>query len=449
MLFMAVYLSFKLTLWRKKIMKFMKSIGVLLCFGVSLATRAGSDRVVTEPYEPSLAVRCPLVKMAGAAIAAAGLGVAAQHTILETPGSRLLPLGLACAAAGVVKMHHSYKTGFLDLLLTDPEKALGRVKKVSNACSKEGEAELEHSVSDEVVLFKKLVKKHEKNCPVFLLGECTSEDWGACCLSRAYCPQYRDQYESRVCDSLLEKLQKNGDAVHYVDFGSGGAFQTLVVLARTLSKKPDSSLAVHLIDPKHTPHTVSRDTLQVHRAVNIHDDYNLEPIMPQLLQHGREEWGGKNDEDSVIRKGILSGYALVEEQGKQMIGWLAKTFPDAKLSLSLHESSQSYLNYLEKIGLPSPDVISAADIQDEMSLIHGSMQGYSLLCRQTLQKKPDSINWLLGKKSQSTGCLTQLSLTPLSGASTAVSNPDLETIYSTDSVIPVSLWDLVKAKISL
>ena len=444
----------------------MKNIGAILCFGASLTNIVGSDLVVTKPYEPSLAVKYSLLKMAGAAAVGAGLGVVAQHTIVGaglgvvaqhtmpgTSDSKLLPLGLACAAAGAVKIHHSYRTSrtsFLDLLLTDPRKALNRTKKVSDAYSKEAKAELEHSTSDQVVLFKKLVKKYEKNCPVFLLGECTSEDWGACCLSRAYCSKYRDQYELRVCDSLLEKLQKSGDAVHYADFGSGGAFQTLVILARTLSKKPDSSLAVHLIDMKHTPHAVSRDTLQVNREVTLQDDYNLEPIMPQLLQRGREEWGGKNAEDKVIRDGVLGGYALVEEEGKQMIGWLAKTFPHAKLSLSLHESSQSYLNYLEKTGQPSPDVVSAADIQDEMSLLRGSVRDYSLLCRQTLQKKPDSINWLLGKESQSTGRLSQLSLTPLSAASAALpTEGSSDTIYLTDSGIPVSFWDSVKAKFSL
>lgn len=427
----------------------MKSIGALLCFGASLTTIVGSDLVVTKPYEPSLAVTCPLVKMAGAAVVAAGLGVAAQHTISGTSDSKLLPLGLACAAAGAAKMHHSYRTCLLDLLLTDPQKALGRTKKVSDAYSKEAKAELEHPTSDVVVLFKQIVKKHEKNCPVFLLGECTGEDGGACCLSRAYCSKYRDQYELRVRDSLLEKLQKSDDILQYVDFGSGGSFQTLVILARTLSKKPDSSLAVHLIDVKHTPYAVSRDTLQVNREVKLQDDYDLETIMPQLLQRSREEWGGKDQEDSELRNGILGGYNLIEERGKQMIGWLARTFPHAKLSLSLHESSQSYLNYLEKAGLPSPDVVSAADIQDEMSLMKGSMRNYGLLCRQALERKADSINWLLDKKSQTKGGLSQVSLAPLSTESTEVSNEELGTIYFTDSAIPVSLWDSVKAKFSL
>jgi hypothetical protein len=437
-------------------MKLMKNIGALLCFGASLTTLVGGDLIVTKRYEPSLATKCPLVKMAGAAAVAAGLGVAAQHLIPGTFGSKLLPLGLACAAAGVAKMHHSYRTCFLDLLLTDPQKALGRTQKVFDAYSKDAKVELEDPTPDTVGLspdavglFKQIVKKHEKNCPLFLLGECISEDGKVCCLSRAYCPKYRESYESRVCDSLLEKLQKSDAVVHYVDFGSGGAFQALVILARTLSKKPDSSLVVHLIDMKHTPYTASRDTLEVNREVTLQDDYDLKAIMPQLLQRGKEEWDGGNEEDSVIESRILSSYFVAEERGKQMIGWLARTFPHAKLSLSLHESAQSYLNYLEKTGLPSPDVVSAADIQDGKSLDCGSIKNYFLLCYQALQKKPHSINLLLSREKHSVGGLSQLSLTPLSGVSTAVSNPDLETIYSTDSVIPVSLWDLVKAKISL
>ena len=84
----------------------------------------------------------------------------------------------------------------------------------------------------------------------------------------------------------------------------------------------------------------------------------------------------------------------------------------------MNESTPSYLKYIEQNQLSSPDVITTADIQDEMCLLNRAPQDYVLLCIKTLQKKPTS-NVFLSHNSKK---LNSASLETISLQETATNN---------------------------
>ena len=216
-------------------------------------------------------------------------------------------------------------------------------------------------------------------------------------INRKYWPQYRTAFEERAKSLLLEKL-KGEQLIHYVGFGAGGLFQDLVVLAKTLREQPSASIVINLIDPKFTPYVYCKDTAQINREVKENDFLDIQPIKNDLLKQAREQWGSKNEDDVTIIEEISATCLVQEATLKQFIRTLMHIAPEAKLSLLVHESTQSYLKYIEMNQLPSPDVIAAADIQDEMSQLNHAPQHYTLLCIKTLQKKPSTSNVFLAHK---------------------------------------------------
>lgn len=82
---------------------------------------------------------------------------------------------------------------------------------------------------------------------------------------------------------------------------------------------------------------------------------------------------------------------------KQFLSFLQNMFPKAAPTLSIHSSTDEYLQYVDAHKSPYPDVIATADIQDEMSLIKDSMYDYGKLSLLTKKKQPSSINLFLSK----------------------------------------------------
>ncbi len=312
----------------------------------------------------------------------------------------------------------------LSTILTDPLTALNDLYRVNDDfqsdakfykiedCSQPHEQALD--------LLNQLVAVYEKEeSPIFLLGECTKQDFWPCQLSRTWQPRYRNQFEARVVSSLQEKLNSS-DAVHYVGFGCGGMFQDLVIACKLLSQKSDGVLTMHLIDPKFwgflNLYNKSKDNdlnqpfeVDVQRRADFSEgidklvDYvqNMDALMRTLSL------------DEVKRKICLEP-AGIEDPAKQFLSFLKTSFPQAVLNLYLYAKATDYTDYVQKNGLPYPDMVCAADIDDEMSLWRNSLNDYNLLCIKVLQNRPDSSNILL-RKGVNNACLQLISLDPVDG----------------------------------
>lgn len=309
-----------------------------------------------------------------------------------------LLVGASLSGVVAYKMHQTSKAKSLtylsQLITSAPSNALDIINTTEASFYKEVQS-FRHA-DNKMVLLQRLLEQYGKKYPIFLLGECMRENCG---LTRKYWPQYRTAFEERAKSLLLEKL-KGEQLIHYVGFGAGGLFQDLVVLAKTLREQPSASIVINLIDPKFTPYVYCKDTAQINREVKENDFLDIQPIKNDLLKQAREQWGSKNEDDVTIIEEISATCLVQEATLKQFIRTLMHIAPEAKLSLLVHESTQSYLKYIEMNQLPSPDVIAAADIQDEMSQLNHAPQHYTLLCIKTLQKKPSTSNVFLAHNSK-------------------------------------------------
>ncbi|MFA6527617.1 MAG: hypothetical protein WCT20_04290 [Candidatus Babeliales bacterium] len=305
---------------------------------------------------------------------------------------------------------------FLNLVLTNQAAALNKIDTENDAAiqhMKDLDIEKKAPI-EQCELFREFVQKQESVCPVILLGECTKEDFWDCRLSRTYQPFYRNCFEENVVTALLGKLTAiDTRQIEYVGFGVGGCFQDFVIVAKTLAQKPNAPLSIHLIDRNFTPYVKWRDELNSGRCIDR--DYFSDFIAqkPRLLGYGRKEWADENISDTQLEQRLFGECTRIEVQALQFIGFLKKMFPQSHLQLYLHESSESYLDYINRHQMTPADLITAADIQDEMSLLRRSMRDYLLLCEKTLQQNPLSLNFLLDKHPEdekAEACLTKICL---------------------------------------
>ena len=280
--------------------------------------------------------------------------------------------------------------------------------------------ELESSGVPESEL-KQLIHKAEQRNPIFLLGECIAEDWGPCLLSRQYAPKYRKRFEDKTVSTLIKRLESSATPVHYVSFACGGMFQDLVVITKTLAQKPDAALALHLIDLEHTPYVACRDFMELTREIRPTESVNPRVVIDQLITRAKEKWGVseniEGDKLEETKQNLIDTCRDFNERPKQFISYLKRTFPNAQLSLYIHESSDSYLTYRQQHQLPYPDVVTTVDTQDEMSLIRHSPQHRADLCKSILTNNPTASTIHLEKEtSRGPAILLSTSRKPKKGA---------------------------------
>ena len=195
--------------------------------------------------------------------------------------------------------------------------------------------------------------------------------------------------ENQVVAALLHKSHEIQDRpIEYAGFGTGGSFQDFVIIAKTLAQKPDAILSIHLIDPKFTPYVKICDLLGHSRSIDQEQTTDFLALMDQFIPYARKNWGAEQLSDAEIEQNILGECLPIEEKMRQFVSFLKKMFPQATLSLSVHENGQSYLDYRGKQHLPCADVLTAVDIEDEMSLLAGSTVVYARLCKEVLKNNP-------------------------------------------------------------
>lgn len=386
-------------------MKFFIFVSVLFSF---------ASYSLEKPYEPSFTAKHPKMvqsaRSAGVGIAVSALSYAGLQATTKQDSSNCLkfalPIGLVSGLA-VYYLKPVY-ISFLDAVLCHPDQALLAAYQVEDQMKKEaqrqkldGDTQNIEDHTKKLKLAHTLIKRFESQCPFVLLGECTNEGFGPCVLSRTYKKKYRNQFEDAIGKALSQKSSLSRPIV-YTSFGCGGSFQDLVILTKWLSKNPLAQLDIHLVDLQHTPLVACLDFLNNQRQINK-QPIDYASVMQQLLEKGKKEWGGDKHPEEKATMELSATISHLDLKHKEFLDWLQNNFPKAQIRLFSHDNAKSYLDFTQKNNLEYPDVISAADIQDEMSQLRKSINNYLALCAKTLEKKPSSINILLTKMLEKNG----------------------------------------------
>lgn len=277
-----------------------------------------------------------------------------------------------------------------DLILSESAKALKAIDVIRKRWSAEWDSLASQvSLSERSMRFMQLTDKYEKQMPLLHLDECDTDD---CPLNREYYPLYRQRYEDEVVAALIKKSE-DGEKVTYADFGSRLMFQTMVILAKFLEKKGDAKIDIHLIDRAYECFSTCCDYLRIPRKLYGNVNIDVSHCVPVLI---KEKLSPRVKADQS--PAVLESYMITESCGNEMIKWLRKNYPQAAVNLWLHHSDSDYFTYVVTRSniLALPDVISASDINDELSVKTGSIAKYASLCINTLMRKKDFENIRLG-----------------------------------------------------
>jgi hypothetical protein len=412
--------------------------------------------VITAPYQPGMAAYYPRVSNVAQSSLLGGIAyLLARGQKLVHPAYVGMATFLGSCAYTALK-----RPNLVDALLTNPNRVLRYAYMVNDQFTDAGKRqgldkpEIVEKMSAQECLaaYHKLQEHYQKECAFFQASECVRESFGPCVLSRDYRPEYREAFEQKVVSSLLEKCDSVRGPVHYASFGCGGRFQDLVTITKTLARKPDAHLVIHLMDLKHSLYTDCRDLMNNTREVNEPTEQkSVMAVMKQLKEMARKEGGSDIEQmsDNALEQRLIVEVLGVEKPFIQFLAFLKRTFPRANIVLFLHNTTQDYIDYITKNRMPYPDVIAAADIEDEMSLMYGSMRDYSKLCVQTLQNKSVNTNILLGKKGGQ-AALYAFSLVKTASAEEGdiTINDTKIKVYATETPIaPRSLFDRIKAEL--
>ena len=365
---------------------------------------AAKELVITQSYKPARSVaHSTLFNSAVTALFTLGSGfVYTNCTELNPPTCAILGGASFLLFRSLIK-----EKSLLDKLLTDPVSALDH----NYTLAKKLEAETIPAKKDV------LRAQYAKQEPLFLLDECTKQGCRNCVLSRTYEPKFREVFESRVVSSLCQQLSLHERPIEYVGFASGGMFQDHVILTKTLAKRPDARINIHLIDIKYITYIACKDLLKDTREV--HPDINTDPtrVIRQLRQYAR---ANSDDAKEINNKELAPRLINVckwhESRGQQSIAWLRKTFPCALLKLHLHNTTDSYYKYIDRTKTNNPDVIATADIEDELSITQLSIKDYLKLCVLALKRNPMVQNTWLTRDYGQGGSLANIQLFPSAGA---------------------------------
>lgn len=417
---------------------------------------------ITTPYRPKFAVRHPNITNAGKSlavggmVAAVGLGgsKAAKGNIEREDVVASGILGTIAAIGNYLyNLIYPKPVSTIDSLLTDPlelSQASQSTADTLNEFATKNKAYSQQQYLD-YLSSPDIQTMIDKN-PISLLAEC--ETGGMCVFDRSSKTGYREKFAEYVTTGMINQInEKRDQRVNYTSFGSGGGLQDMIVLTKVLAQKPDSSLNIHLIDRQNRIFVRALDYFKMKREIGVKqpdldffghrfNEYvqiikaeDLQPLIDAKDQLTSKHVKEKDDEnlikhyerqissfpkDEDLKVQLTTNCLQRQKRYKQFITFLTKTFPRAPISLFIHDSADSYCNYLNRESLGYPDVLVAADIQDQMSGIFNASIEYGKLCQETLKNNPKSFNaWLAMVRYDEIGIKTaimSLSLLPVEGA---------------------------------
>jgi len=310
------------------------------------------------------------------------------------------------------------ETALVDVLLCNPTKALELIFDTKKGAIEMGKI-LESTQPETAFFGQKLHQKCEQICPIYLLGECTSL---LCPFNRHINPTWRATYEKSVSSLFREKIEQNPETIiHTAHFSRGNcAFSDLIILTQALAQKPNAQVHMNFIDQQYSKLVNIRDTFNETHEIKRNESNDPEAIKEaylQYIQSLKEQHFNilhpSDDGDTPIermrRKMLVELITILvsgEKQHKQFLQWLHDTFPLANISLSVHSSTENYLDYVKRTHAPYPDIVTAIDIQGRTFQDEGTMP-YIRLCKKAALENPTSANlWLADDFKGSIGLVT-------------------------------------------
>ncbi|MFH1832324.1 MAG: hypothetical protein ABH827_06010 [bacterium] len=296
---------------------------------------------------------------------------------------------------------HEPDKNFLKLVIENPVSVLDKIEQTGKLADVELEkVDIKNAKPEErCKIYREITRKCETDCPIFLLEECRREEFSSCVFSRKDDPIFRQKFEDKVVEALVEKINNNPDrSIQYVSFGPGGCFQDLVIIAKALAQNPKAKISIHLIDPSFEPYIAYRKLQETSHIIFPNRATDFTKKIHLLIKHAKKTGFDTNGlSDAEIEKRLLNLLLMNEERTRQFIKFLKKEYPQAQLLLYIHQNTKDYLEYIKKEHIKQADVLAAADIQDEMSLFNKSILHYCSLCSAVFKKNPNSNGFLLGR----------------------------------------------------
>lgn len=269
-----------------------------------------------------------------------------QKIVFLVGFSAILKL-LCVSSLSCMKSRNSF---FLKLAsLHHPDLAFDEIDKVSfSAKARMRALDLQTFAYDS---FKQVVSEYEISCPVFLLSEY---------MNRSLLSDFI--IEKRV-SSLLVKLGNIKDRpVEYVNFNAMGYFMDFIIAVKVLSQKPDANLSIHIIDANFTDYVFYRASFGSSRAVTQEEAPCVVKIMSIAAAFARESLGPEYPYSAKKDYALLKNCFVIEEGARQFVSFFKRMFPNAHISLCLHESRYGYFAYIARQKIKPADVTDMAEV---------------------------------------------------------------------------------------
>lgn len=368
---------------------------------MSNASAMDKKRVIVQPYTPGIVANYPrATKIACLAGAVAAYGIVKSIIDVYAPGYTdsvgLNPLLLGGMFVGGAYGMNSIESPLVDLLLTDSREVIDTMNYARSKMRIDIQGE--RDVSCMIQKLESMCNIHEQRYPLCLLQECEQK---TCVLTRSINPSHRSCFEERASQLLLEKMGAH-EQVNCADFGTGGAWSNLIIATKTLAQKPDGAINFHFIDKQYEPYVKAAHFLKVasREITSNQKPLDFGSCFDEYIQFLRGQKAMKDGE--ILPSQIITDMFMIHRRYKQFLTFLQSTFPKAKLSLFIYDSTDGYLEYIKQHKLEYADVVTAADIVYDGCIFNdGSddcgLQDYRKLCFHTLKNKPDSSNLWLDK----------------------------------------------------
>lgn len=325
-------------------------------------------------------------------------------TFLWVPLPAWVQIIVGSLAFGLFRLLEIATRPWLDMILLNPAEAVYHANQVHDQFTSCLVTEGPKTTVDANETKRYVQSAHDAfipQCPFFTLGECVKEDFWPCVLSRDHDPKIRHRLEVRAVDYMHEIwTARPTTTLQYAGFACGGAFQDLVIATKFLSKNPTARVHFHLIDVKFTPFAFTRDLQKDDRDIELSKSTTVgDMVLVDLKQKAIQSWGANAayfQKPETVESLKLCAFDA-EVRYKPFLGFLKDTFPQANIRLSLHAQAEDYLSYLNGKEYAPADLIVATDIQDEMSLLRGSVSDFNCLFQGVFEKNNQCKGLLLSK----------------------------------------------------
>ncbi len=256
-----------------------------------------------------------------------------------------------------------------DKLLKNPLSLLSEIKKYEHELQELFEAVSDGKAEFDPAAMAETFQKQRTLNPIFLVEECYS---GQCGLSRNQ-NSSRSFYESVVLKYL--KKYKNQERINLVSFASGGMFQDLIILAKSVKLHGISNINIHLIDTKYTSYTQALSGLNHHvTQVNLCNDRSSAFYTYSL---------SKESEKRMQQKCEMY-LTVMHEQLRQFVS-LVQVLSDKNIKIYIHKDAASY----QKNCIAHPDLqadlLIAMDFGPNPFVYKGMLRDYYSLIYHSLK----------------------------------------------------------------